>query len=92
MKKIYLEWLDICECLERICAKVEGADFDEMYSMFADVEPADVRPAIRAHWINESRVGFGSMEAECSNCGRRMIYKPQWQCCPYCMAEIGEEQ
>lgn len=52
------------------------------------VPPADVRPVIRGCWINEERVGFGSVEAECSNCGRRMIYNPAWICCPWCMADM----
>ena len=53
-----------------------------------EVPPADVRPVIRGRWINEERVGFGSVEAECSNCGRRMIYNPAWRCCPWCMADM----
>lgn len=52
------------------------------------IPPADVRPVIRGRWINEERVGFGSVEAECSNCGRRMIYNPAWRCCPWCMADM----
>ena len=53
-----------------------------------ELPPADVRPVIRGHWTNEERVGFGSVEAECSNCGRRMIHNPAWICCPWCMADM----
>ena len=51
--------------------------------------PADVRPVVRGRWINKERVGFGSVEAECSNCGRRMIFNNAWICCPWCMADMS---
>ena len=74
------------------CAKQHGqlADWLEELQEFKRVgaTPADVRPVIRGRWINEERVGFGSVEAECSNCGRRMIYNPAWRCCPWCMADM----
>lgn len=56
-----------------------------------EIKPADVRPVIRGRWINEERVGFGSSEAQCSCCGRRMIYKPQWKFCPWCGATMAGE-
>ena len=51
-----------------------GVDF--VLDLLDSKTPADVRPVIRGRWINAERVGFGSVEAECSNCGRRMIYNP----------------
>lgn len=62
---------------------------DTLYIIDA-LPPADVQPVIRGRWINEERVGFGSVEAECSNCGRRMIYNPAWICCPWCMADMRD--
>lgn len=64
----------------------KGVDF--VLDLLDSKPPADVRPVIRGRWINEERVGFGSVEAECSNCGRRMIYNPAWICCPWCMADM----
>lgn len=72
--------------------EVEDSEHGKQLVMAVDdlkcLPPADVRPVIRGRWINEERVGFGSVEAECSNCGRRMIYNPAWICCPWCMADM----
>lgn len=87
MAEIYLAWKDVCKWMERICLDTE-TDFDYVYSRMAEIPPADVRPVVRGRWINEERVGFGSFEAECSNCGRRLIFNSAWMCCPWCMADM----
>lgn len=43
---IYIEWLDLCRCLERICEDTE-MDFDYVYSRTAEIPSADVRPVVR---------------------------------------------
>lgn len=64
------------------------AECKEYYNVFV-LPPAAVRPVVRGRWINKERVGFGSVEAECSNCGRRMIFNNAWICCPWCMADMS---
>ena len=81
VKEEILSWARCINNPERLVTE------DTLYVVDA-LPAADVRPVIRGRWINEERVGFGSVEAECSNCGRRMIYNPAWICCPWCMADM----
>lgn len=64
------------------------AGWDDALGEIRDLPPADVRPMVPGEWLNKERVGFGSIEAECSNCGRRMIFNNAWMCCPWCMADM----
>lgn len=48
MKDFYIEWKEICKCIERICDCVEDADFDGIKGMFLDAKAVtNVRPVVR---------------------------------------------
>ena len=56
------------------------------------VPAADVRPVARGQWINDRRCGFGSVESECSICGRNQIRKSYYDFCPNCGADMREDE
>lgn len=65
MKDIYIEWREICKCIERICDCVEDADFDGIKGMFIDAKAVtDVRPVVRGQWVKDSDGIY-----ICSECG-----------------------
>lgn len=52
MNKFYIEWRDICRCIDRICDTVEDADFDGIKGMFIQApairveKESDIRPVV----------------------------------------------
>lgn len=62
-----------------------------------DLSPADVEPVRHGQWIRESVESVDSSDgcfkirwAECSECGTRVIGKPNY--CPYCGAKMNEKE
>lgn len=56
-----------------------------------ELQPADVRPVVRAKWILEENM-FGFLTCECSNCGEitrdTVMGKPKFKYCPMCGATM----
>lgn len=49
---------------------------------------SDVVEVITTSWEDIERIGFGSFEATCKRCKRRMMYMTWWKYCPECGAKV----
>ena len=86
MKDFYIEWKEICKCIERICDCVEDADFDVIKGMFLDAQAVtDVRPVVRGRWK------VTPIYIKCSECGECFMLIPQ-NYCPNCGADMREDE
>ena len=53
---------------------------------------ANVVEVATTSWEDIERIGFGSWEATCKHCKRRMMYMAWWKYCPACGAKVEETQ
>ena len=91
MDKIYIEWKDICRCIDRICDNVEDADFDGINTLFLEAPATRVPEQRKGKWISKDKI-FGGTPFECSNCGEvttdTIMMKPRFKYCPMCGATM----
>lgn len=102
MDNFYIEWRDICRCIDRLCDNIEDAEFDYVKGLFLDAPAIRVPVRLRrGKWTKVS--GYvtpgGDPVWECSECskGRHTygiehgtygadIADGQWVSCPNCAA------
>lgn len=54
------------------------------------IPAADVVEVATTSWEDIERIGFGSFEATCQHCKRRMMYMAWWKYCPECGAKVED--
>lgn len=89
MDKIYIEWRDICRCIDRICDNVEDADYDGIKTLFLEAPAIRIQEPRKGKWISKDKI-FNGIPFECSICGEvtneTVMGKPRFNYCPMCGA------
>lgn len=93
MGRIYIEWRDICRCIDRICDNVEDADFDGIKTLFLEAPSIRIPEPRKGKWIVEENM-YGFLTCECSICGEvttdTIMMKPRFKFCPMCGAMMEQ--
>lgn len=91
MNKIYIEWRDICRCIDRICDNVEDADFDGIKTLFLEAPAIRIPEQRKGKWIPQDKI-FEGIPFVCSICGEltteTVMGKPRYNYCPMCGATM----
>ena len=94
MDKIYIEWRDICRCIDRICDNVEDADYDGIKTMFLEAPATRIPEQRKGKWIPKDKI-FEGIPFECSICGEEtretVMGKPRFEFCPMCGAYMEKD-
>ena len=91
MDKRYIEWRDICRCIDRICDNVEDADYDGIKTLFLETPAIRIPEPRKGKWIAQDKI-FNGIPFECSICGEvtneTVMGKPRFKYCPICGATM----
>lgn len=66
-------------------------DAQKMLDRITAIPATDVVEVATTSWEDIERIGFGSWEATCKHCERRMMYMGWWKYCPECGAKVEED-